>query len=156
LPETCDCLQPGKWLNDEIINGYAQLIQDTAEPNVVIFSSFFLSRLADRGWKSVKKEWLKVSDLHDTQQSTLHDPQKVGDGLHNGQLSKIIFPISEPVYVTAPEQQHWTMGVIDCSCHEITYVNGKKEIGRFGDFKRVCHSLECEMVVGNDQLVKLL
>lgn len=138
-------------MNDEIINGYAQLIQDTADPDVVIFGSFFLSQLACRGLKSIEKEWRKVSyHLHGSPQSTLHDPQKVGDRLHTGQLSKIIFPISEPVYAPAPEKNHWTVGVIDCSRSEIAYVNSKKEIGRFGDFKQVRHSLECLMVIWYD------
>ena len=141
-PKTLDCLKPREWLSDEAINGYAQLIQDAADPDVVIFNSFFTCQLS-RGFQDVKKEWLKVSyPLHDSHQPMLHNPQKVGDRLHTGQLSKVIFPISEPVNVPEHDRNHWRMGVINCSCSEITYVNSKKTIGGFRDFQQVCHSFK--------------
>jgi len=58
-----DCLQPGKWLNDEVINGYAQLVEELGERGVIVFNSFLFFKIAREGYTdSVKKQWDKVSN----------------------------------------------------------------------------------------------
>ena len=54
------CLQPERWLNDEVINGYVQLVQTAAQSGIVVLNSFFLIKLAHQGYNSVKREWNKV------------------------------------------------------------------------------------------------
>jgi len=53
------CLDPGKLLNDEAVNGYAQLVEDTAQPDIIVLNSFFCYKAA-RG-DDIRRLWKKVS-----------------------------------------------------------------------------------------------
>jgi Ulp1 family protease len=59
-------LENGKWLNDEIINFYAQLIMDRAKTKfckVHVYNTFFYSTLCQGGYSKVKK-WSKKVSFH--------------------------------------------------------------------------------------------
>lgn len=51
-------IEPGEWLNDEIMNGYGQLLDAHSNSNVFFLSSFFMHRLHRDGYTGVSK-WLK-------------------------------------------------------------------------------------------------
>lgn len=54
------CLRPGQWLNDEVINGYLQLVHDISKvKGVVVLNSFFMSTLV-RGYESARRTWIKA------------------------------------------------------------------------------------------------
>ncbi|TPX78554.1 hypothetical protein CcCBS67573_g00139 [Chytriomyces confervae] len=61
-------LSPTKWLNDEIINFYGQLIMERTKnepskyPKIHFFNTFFYSTLKDQGYKSVRR-WSKKFDI---------------------------------------------------------------------------------------------
>ena len=58
-PRQLKGVKPGEWLNDEVVNAYVALIKQVATPDVVLLSSFFMSKLA-RG-DSVERDWKGVS-----------------------------------------------------------------------------------------------
>jgi hypothetical protein len=58
-PRELKGVKPGEWLNDEVVNGYVELIKQVATPNIILLSSFFMSKLA-RG-DNVEKDWKRVS-----------------------------------------------------------------------------------------------
>lgn len=60
MPILLHCLQPDRWLNDEVINGYGQLAQTAALSGVVVMNSFFLNNFARSGYNKMKREWNKV------------------------------------------------------------------------------------------------
>ncbi|KAJ2784843.1 SUMO1 sentrin specific peptidase 1 [Coemansia javaensis] len=62
-------LQDGRWLNDEVINFYMQLIMDRAErapdlPRVHAFNTFFYSTLCESGYARVRR-WTRRTRLFD-------------------------------------------------------------------------------------------
>lgn len=62
-------LQPGRWLNDEVINFYLQLLrqraarwreQDPSAPRVHCFNTFFYAKLTERGYRyAAVKRWTR-------------------------------------------------------------------------------------------------
>lgn len=71
--------------------------------------------------------------------------QAVGNHAHaldSGSISKIIFPISEPL---DPSRQtygsHWTLGVIDCHQRHVIYINSQKSLSEFHRFEEVSYLL---------------
>jgi|SRR5215510_15310325 len=54
------CLNPGEWLNDEVVNGYAQLVQDAAKPDIIVLDSFFCSKLVQGDQDAIRRYWQKV------------------------------------------------------------------------------------------------
>lgn len=59
-------LENGRWLNDEIINFYAQLIMDRAKTKflqVHVYNTFFYSTLSQGGYAKVRK-WSKKVFYH--------------------------------------------------------------------------------------------
>ncbi|KAG4106626.1 cysteine proteinase [Neocallimastix lanati (nom. inval.)] len=58
----------GKWLNDEVINFYGNLIMERSKnttnqyPPVYFFNTFFFSNLSDMGYRAVRR-WTKKFDL---------------------------------------------------------------------------------------------
>ncbi|KAF7965874.1 hypothetical protein HWV62_41178 [Athelia sp. TMB] len=96
-------IQPGQWLNDEIINAYGQLLDARSD--------------SKDGYKGVSK-WLKgVSVMLYTISG------KRGQGLLTGRVKYLLFPISEPVDRAAEihSGDHWTLGVLNCDKREGIY-----------------------------------
>jgi hypothetical protein len=58
--------------------------------------------------------------------------------MYSGKISKIIFPISEPIDRTPDNAgNHWTVGVIDCGRMEVFYLNSLQSLSGFDPFKKV-------------------
>lgn len=51
-------IEPGEWLNDEIVNAYGQLLDAHSNSDVFFLSSFFMHRLHRDGYAGISK-WLK-------------------------------------------------------------------------------------------------
>ncbi|KAJ3333854.1 SUMO1 sentrin specific peptidase 1, partial [Kappamyces sp. JEL0680] len=67
-PGDLKTLQGGAWLNDEVINFYAELTMDRAKkhperyPSIHIFNTFFYEKLQTNGYSSVRR-WTKKIDV---------------------------------------------------------------------------------------------
>ena len=106
------CLEPGRWLNSEVISYYANTLQDICSlkaynkvPKCHIMSSFFYDKLRQGGYnyKGVKN-WTKDSIMKD-----LHGvPANVSD------FDKVIIPINH-------FNVHWALAVFDMNKHCVTY-----------------------------------
>jgi hypothetical protein len=135
-PDVFRSLLPGNWLNDEVVNGYGQLITEAAKSDVVVLSSFFMSSLVSCGYAAVQKQWLKVSRIPFGVQNC--SPYALRTKLVRNGVSKVIFPISQPLI--RPETNrgnHWTMGVTDFSHGRIVYVNSERTLTEFPLFQQV-------------------
>lgn len=93
-------LRSPKWLNDEVINFYMQLIKERSEsnrgslPSIHIFSSFFFPKLRDRGYDSVRASTRKITPSVLT-------------------FDMVLLPIHLGL--------HWCMAAIDFRARSITY-----------------------------------
>lgn len=136
-------VKPGEWLNDEVVNAYVELIKQVATPDVILLSSFFMSKLA-KGY-NVERDWKRVSHLlfHVKFISSCFGfKQSNGKGFYSGKASKVVLPISEPLDRGESDSgSHWTMAVIDCRRQEVLYINSYKELSEFGRLKEV--SVNC-------------
>jgi Ulp1 family protease len=73
------CLQPSGLLNDECINFYLALLKLCSTPNIIIFSSFFMTKLFSHKYKGISSHirvgtnlsWLPYYTSHLTLSSSL-------------------------------------------------------------------------------------
>lgn len=103
-------LQPGQWLNDEVVNCYAQLINLRAskgDPNdrVHCWNSFFYQKLSDQGYIGANlKRWTKRFKLDIFS------------------LHKMLVPINH-------NNAHWVCAVVDFRRKRIEYYDSMQDSG---------------------------
>lgn len=82
------CLRPSAGLNDEIINQYLSLVQESAPKNVLVASTWLVKRLRNSNFD-----------------------RKDGAG-----LLRLIIPVHHPR--SHPSKQHWTLAILERECQE--------------------------------------
>jgi Ulp1 family protease len=88
------CLVEGKWLNDEIVNGYIALLKQNLPDTVFIASSFLFERYGGRKYDAVQVgRWFKRAKV--------------------SMLEKVYLPIHGP--------GHWSLAVIDIVHRRLEY-----------------------------------
>lgn len=107
-----ECMKPGQWLNDEVINFYIALLQDRDTrrkseqkgPRCFFFNTFFYHKLRSGGYS-----YRGVSRW-----STAKRLKQQGVGYESIlECDKIIVPIHQPA--------HWTMAVINLRDQQLEY-----------------------------------
>ncbi len=103
LGKDLQTLNDGSWLNDEIINSYANLLNERSAsspelPSCHVFNSFFYSHLSKGGYKKVEK-WTVSKD-----EAQLALPRQQNLSLFNHEL------IIMPIHYSA---NHWTVAAIN-------------------------------------------
>ena len=98
-------LEDGRWLNDEVINFYLNLVvernQRQGYPALHLFSTFFYQKLKQGGYSSVKR-WTR--------------------GVNIFEKEVILLPIHQKV--------HWSLVVIDMRKQNIVYLDSMGQTGR--------------------------
>jgi sentrin-specific protease 1 len=103
------CLDPGTWLNDEVINFYSSMLmqdlaQSTKSREIYIFSTFFMSKLYQSGKYrfDLVARWTKKIDIFG--------------------FKKVFIPINI-------KNQHWTLVFIDLTVKTIGYYDAMRGDG---------------------------
>ncbi|KAM7256720.1 hypothetical protein ACFE04_012461 [Oxalis oulophora] len=102
--EILRCLRPGRWLNDEVINVYLDLLKEreNRDPKKFLkchfFSTFFYSKLRSGGYKAVKR-WTSNRKL----------------GYYLIDCDKIFVPIHKQV--------HWCLAIINAKDKKFQYLD---------------------------------
>jgi len=93
------CLKDRRWLNDEVINFFMNLITERSKtnknlPNVVAFNTFFYQMMRDSGYQRVRK-WTTRANVDVFS------------------LDVLVVPVHLPA--------HWCLGIVDFSTKELRY-----------------------------------
>ncbi|GAV74912.1 Peptidase_C48 domain-containing protein [Cephalotus follicularis] len=101
------CLRPGAWLNDEVINVYLELLKERElrEPNKFLkchfFSTFFYNKLKSGSFKAVKR-WTSAKKL----------------GYSLIECDKIFVPVHKEI--------HWCLAIINVKDQKFQYLDSLK------------------------------
>ncbi|KAM7278343.1 hypothetical protein ACFE04_005477 [Oxalis oulophora] len=101
------CLRPGQWLNDEVINVYLELLKERErrEPKKFLkchfFNTFFYNKVRGGGFKAVKR-WTTIRKL----------------GYYLADCDKIFVPIHKQV--------HWCSAIINAKDKKFQYLDSLK------------------------------
>ncbi|XP_052015603.1 sentrin-specific protease 2-like [Apodemus sylvaticus] len=102
--EDIQTLESGRWLNDDIINFYLNLLVERNEeqgyPALHVFSTFFYPKLKHSGYSSVKR-WTRGVDIFE----------------------------KEVIIVPIHQQVHWSLVVIDIRKQNIAYLDSMGQSG---------------------------
>lgn len=121
-------LNPGIWINDEVVNCYSAILDHATLPHTAIFSTFFFNSLVDRSFKKKKNRWrrIMVTRFRLRKDADLCVPQQDEYG---SIIDMIIFAIHEG-------KDHWAAGCIELKNQQISYFNSLNQ-HKFGEFKNV-------------------
>lgn len=90
-------LAPTKWLNSSVIEYFLKVIEDE-NPRIVSFSPFFITKLSESGYTSVKR-WMKMKKKN-----------------INADVDKILVPINV-------NGNHWVCAMVDLQKDKIFYLD---------------------------------
>jgi len=94
--QTMECLQPGEWLNDEVINNFLRLVQNESKGTLWCVSTYFWPKLSTEGYDGVSR-WATRSSV---------DIRK---------LSAILVPFNV-------DDEHWSLAEVNLERRKIRYM----------------------------------